>query len=179
MHALPGSVLLTGTVFFAVACGQSTSPTGPTPAPALIATSSSLALPAAGQQVPFKGRFEGSDTVTAPGTITTAATGTGTHLGQFSFTYVRSVPTRTGAAHWVAANADSIDSTAVVVSSILGPVVRTITEDHIITGGTGRFSGAQGSFTVRRTHVLAPSEDGTHVTSGSFEGTITSPGASH
>jgi hypothetical protein len=77
----------------------------------------------------------------------------------------------------VAANGDSIDSTSVVVSSVLGPVVRTNTEDHIITGGTGRFSGAQGSFTVVRTHVLAPSADGTHVTSGSFDGTITSPAA--
>jgi hypothetical protein len=130
--------------------------------------------------VPFKGRFDGSDAVMPPTrTIVTTAAGTATHLGQFSFTHVIALTTRTGSAHWVAANGDSIDSTSVVVSSVLGPVVRTNTEDHIITGGTGRFSGAQGSFTIVRTHVLAPSDDGTHVTSGSFDGTITSPGAAH
>jgi hypothetical protein len=114
---------------------------------------------AAARQVPFKGTFQGSDTV-APPTITTSATGTGTHLGQFSFAHVITFPALTGSSHWVAANGDSIDTTSVVVSSVLGPVVRTNTENHTITGGTGRFSGAQGSFTVVRTHVLAPSDDG-------------------
>ena len=33
------------------------------------------------------------------------------------------------------------------------------------------------SFTVHRTHVVAPSDDGTHVTSGWFKGTMTSPRA--
>ena len=136
-----------------------------------------LAVPAAAQQqVPFKGTFQGSDTVTPPTTIATAATGTGTHLGQFSFTHVLTVNTLTGSAHWVAANGDSIDSTS-VVSAVRGPAVITVTEIHTITGGTGRFSGAQGSFTVHRTHVRAPSDDGTNVTFGWFEGTITSPGS--
>jgi len=39
---------------------------------------------------------------------------------------------------------------------------------------TGRFSGAQGSFTVER---LLNSESG--FTSGSFQGTLTPPGATH
>ena len=135
-----------------------------------------LTVPAAAQQqVPFKGTFQGSDTVTPPATIATAATGTGTHLGQFSFTHELTLSTLTGSAHWVAANGDSIDSTS-VVSAVPGPVVFTITEIHTVTGGTGRFSGAQGSFTVHRTHVRALSDDGTHVTFGWFEGTITSPG---
>jgi hypothetical protein len=86
--------------------------------------------------------------------------------------------TDTGSAQWTAANGDSIYTT-VVGSAIPGDVVFTITEIHTITGGTGRFSGAQGSFTVHRTHIVAPSADGTHVTFGSFEGTITPPGASH
>ena len=42
----------------------------------------------------------------------------------------------------------------------------------VITGGTGRFAGAQGSFTIMRLV-----EQATGDTSGSFEGTITSPGA--
>ena len=138
-----------------------------------------LAVPvAAKDEVPFKGTFQGSDTVTPPVTIATAATGTGTHLGQFSFSHVLRVNTLTGSAHWVAANGDSIDSTS-VVSAVPGPVVFTITEIHTVTGGTGRFSGTQGSFTVHRTHVRALSDDGTHVTFGWFEGTITSPGAAH
>ena len=145
------------------------------PMAAMILTAA-LAVPAAAeQQVPFKGTFQGSDTVTPP-TVAVAATGTGTHLGQFSFTHVFTLNTLTGSAHWVAANGDSIDSTS-VVSVVREPVVITVTEIHTITGGTGRFSGAQGNFTVHRTHVRALSDDGTHVTFGWFEGTITSPGA--
>lgn len=185
-------VALTGSAFLLVGCSQPASLTSPTSVPSstsstsvpssigAFSTASPLAgSPAAQHQVPFKGRFDGSDTITPPATLTTTATGTGTHLGQFSFTHVRTrtVNGFTGSAHWVAANGDSIDSTLSAISSVLGPVVRTVTEIHTITGGTGRFSGTQGSFTVVRTHVLVPSDDGTHVTSGSFEGTITSPGA--
>lgn len=177
-------VVFIGAALMLVGCSQTTSPASPTSVPSSIGasfTSSPLAGSAAAKrQVPFKGTFEGSDTVTPPATVVTAATGTGTHLGHFSFTHVRvrTENTLTGSAHWVAANGDSIDSTS-VVSGVPGPVAVTITEIHTITGGTGRFSGAQGSFTVHRTHVRAPSDDGTHVTFGSFEGTITSPGAAH
>ena len=172
-------VVLTGSAVLLVGCGQTASPTSPTSVRSSIGVSSTSPLavsPAAPRQVPFKGTFDGSDTV-APPTIITRATGTGTHLGQFSFTHVITFPALTGSSQWMAANGDSLETTSVVVSSVLGPVVRTNTENHTITGGTGRFSGAQGSFRVVRTHVLAPSDDGTHVTSGSFEGTITSPGA--
>ena len=143
-----------------------------------------LAIPAAAQQqVPFKGTFQGSDRVPCPPTasICTTATGTGTHLGNFSFKQEVTVGanlTDTGSAHWIAANGDSIDTT-VVGSAVPGPVFFTVTEIHAITGGTGRFSGAQGTFTVHRTHIVAPSADGTHVTFGWFEGTISSPGAAH
>ena len=173
--------VLIGCAFLLVGCSQTTSPTSPTSVPSVGAsfTSSPPAFSAAAHhEVPFKGTFDGSDTVTPP-TITTRATGTGTHLGRFSFAHVITFPALTGSSQWVAANGDSLETTSVVVSSVLGPVVRTNTENHTITGGTGRFSGAQGSFTVVRTHVLAPSDDGTHVTAGSFEGTITSPGAAH
>jgi len=143
-----------------------------------------LATPAAAQtQVPFKGTFQGNDTV-APPTITTSGTGRGTLLGELSFTQVtalNSPTTGAGSAHWVAANGDSIDSTSVVSADFsthaLGYI--TVTEIHTITSGTGRFKGAQGSFTLERTHIVAPSADGTHVTFGSFHGTITSPGADH
>jgi hypothetical protein len=154
---------------------------------ALILTAA-LAIPAAAQtQVPFKGTMQGKDTVSpgpSPTTalLSTTATGTGTHLGKFSFTQDLTLNganlTDTGSAQWIAANGDII-YTMVVGSAIPGDVVFRITEVHTITGGTGRFTGAQGSFTVHRTHVVTPSDDGTHVTFGWFEGTITSPGAAH
>jgi len=58
-----------------------------------------------------------------------------------------------------------------------------VTQTHTITGGTGRFTGAQGSFTVELFHKLEPSGVAggveTHEIFGSFNGTITSPGAAH
>jgi len=147
------------------------------PMAAMILTAA-LAIPAAAQtQVPLKGTFQGNDTV-APPTITTSATGTGTLLGQFSLTDVTTLSSLTGTGHWVAANGDSIDTTF-VAAAIPGDVLFTITEIHTITGGTGRFMGAQGSFTLLRKHVDAPSGDGTHYTWGSFEGSITPPSAAH
>ena len=143
-----------------------------------------LAIPAAAQpQVPFKGAFQGKDAVSPP-TITTTGGGTATHLGEFSFTHVTTLNSQTtgaGSAHWVAANGDTLDSTSLVSADFstraLGYI--TVTEIHTIVNGTGRFSGAQGSFTLERTHIVALSADGTHVTFGSFHGSITSPGAAH
>jgi hypothetical protein len=155
------------------------------PMAAMILTAA-LAVPAAAQQIPFKGTFLGSDTVSGEGpcptTVCTKGRGTGTLLGHFSFIQEATVNfanfTETGSAQWTAANGDII-YTALIGSAIPGDVIFAVTEIHTITGGTGRFSGAQGSFTVHRTHVVAFSDDGTHVTSGWFEGSITSPGAAH
>jgi hypothetical protein len=145
---------------------------------ALILTAA-LAIPAAAQkQVPFKGTFQGKDAVHPP-TITTSGTGLGTHMGEFSLTQETNLSTLNGSAHWVAANGDSIE-TAFISSpdfstEALGYI--TVTETHTITDGTGRFAGAQGSFILERTHLVALSADGTHVTFGSFHGSITAPGA--
>jgi hypothetical protein len=143
-----------------------------------------LAVPAAAQkQVPFKGTLQGQETDTGftPTTVTVATTGTGigTHVGQFSFTQEFTVnfaaATVTGSAHWITANGDSIDTTLVGSGEMTDtPGVFRITEFHTITGGTGRFAGAQGSFIVER---LASAV--TFLTSGSLHGTITSPGAAH
>ena len=93
--------------------------------------------------------------------IRTTATGIGTHLGQFSL--IREITgnlvnfTATGSAHWIAANGDSIYTTIVgqaELSDIPGGFLK-VTEIHTITGGTGRFAGAQGSFTVELFHKLA------------------------
>jgi hypothetical protein len=155
------------------------------PMAAMILTAA-LALPAAAQQqVPFQGTFQGQDTVPCDtGDLCTTATGTGTHLGQFTFTQTVTINpenlTDTGSAQWIADNGDSISTTVVGFAGPSDdPDYLKATERHTITGGTGRFTGAQGSFTVDRLHKSAPSDDGTHLTFGSFRGIITPPGAGH
>ncbi len=151
---------------------------------AALALTGVLALPATAQtQVPFQGTFQGDDTVVPP-TITTAGAGVGTVTGRLSLTDVVTLTSATGGTgtgHWIGANGDSIDSTFVASADFstasLGYV--TVTEMHTVTGGTGRFAGAQGNFLLARTHIVADSADGTHVTFGSFHGTITPPGAAH
>ena len=54
-----------------------------------------------------------------------------------------------------------------------------VTEIHTITGGTGRFAGVQGSFTLTLYHDVVAFSDGTHGTCGSYSGTITLPGAAN
>ncbi|MEO8128612.1 MAG: hypothetical protein ABJF23_32380 [Bryobacteraceae bacterium] len=143
----------------------------------------------------FKGIFQGLDAhdVLPPGAtsvvIRTNATGTGTHLGAFSLR--REVTgslvnfSDAGSAQWIAANRDIIYTTVVgqaELSDLPGGFLK-VTEIHTITGGTGRFTGAQGSFTVELYHKLdASGVTGgveTHDIFGSFHGTITLPGAAH
>ena len=152
---------------------------------AAILLTATLAVPAAAQkQVPFKGSLQGQETDTPQGgpppttlSVDGSATGIATHVGQFSFTYQLTVDlatgTATGSAQLVAANGDIIFTT-ITGSSELTAGIASITEVNTITGGTGRFAGAQGSFTTERLVNLA-----TGFTSGSFHGTITSPGAAH
>jgi hypothetical protein len=144
-----------------------------------------LAVSASAQnQVPFKGAMQGNDTdsnFTANTVlVTTSGTGIGTLVGQFSFTQETTVNfadgTDAGSAHWRAANGDSIDTTIAGSGEPTDPsgVTIRITEIHTVTGGTGRFARARGSFIVER---LANAV--TFFTSGSFHGSITSPGAAH
>jgi hypothetical protein len=146
-----------------------------------------LAVPGAAQnQVPFKGSMQGHENDTPQGgpppttlNVDGNTTGIATHVGQFSFSYQLTVTlasgTSTGSAHLIAANGDSIYTTVAGSSELTAaPGVLSITEINTITGGTGRFAAAQGSFTVERLVNL-----GTGFTSGSFHGTITSPGAAH
>jgi hypothetical protein len=158
------------------------------PMAAMILTAA-LALTAAAQtQVPFKGAFQGNDTVTFP-TLTQSITGIGTLVGQFSSTTVLTLPGGTGSGHWIAANGDSIDTTVVgslepvpmsrcqVVGALPEDSYDKVTQIHTITGGTGRFAGVQGSFTLTLYHDVVPRSDGTHGTCGSYSGTITPPGS--
>ena len=141
-----------------------------------------LARPAAaGEQVPFKGSLEAVVTriPLAPPLVAVLLTGTGnaTHLGAFTFTapHVVNLATRiaTGSYVFTAANGDQVYADFVGHSTRTDqPGVIKIVEVATITGGTGRFAGATGGFTVVR---LYDTIAGT--TAGSFEGTISSPGS--
>jgi hypothetical protein len=154
------------------------------PMAAMLLTVALAVAAAAHKQIPFKGAMQGNNVDSpgpSPGTIvvTTTGTGIGTHLGQFSFTQEITANlaafTDTGSAHWIAANGDSIDTTLTGSAELTDtPGVISISEVHTVSGGTGRFAGAQGSFIVERLSSAV-----TFLTSGSLHGTITSPGATH
>jgi hypothetical protein len=127
----------------------------------------------------FRGSLEGTQSVT-PGqppfaTVDGEATGTATLLGRFTVRFPHTVnfatATGEGTYTFTAANGDML--TAHFTGAAQLGVIVTIVEEAEITGGTGRFAGASGSFTARRQFNQA-----TGVTTGSFEGTISAPGAS-
>ena len=137
---------------------------------------------AAGEQVPFKGSLAGDVTITPLDppflSVLVDATGNATQLGQFTLTIPHIVNPANGTAigsyEFTAANGDTLfaDFTGQATPTAT-PGVLYIEETATITGGTGRFADATGSFTVERlfdTIALT--------TTGSFEGTVSSPGAS-
>ena len=175
-----------------VGCSQPISPTSPTSVPLggpSITSSGGNATSlvgrvAAGKVVPFTGSLEGvvtRRTPLAPPLVSLLIEGTGnaTHLGRFTVenTHVvnTAIRTTTGSYEFTAANGDTLiaDYTAQFSPTADNPRVLSIVETAIITGGTGRFAGATGSFTVERLLDLD-----TQLTTGSFKGTISSPGAS-
>jgi hypothetical protein len=171
-----------------VGCSQPVAPTGPTslsPASPSIASShanaTGVGLLSQGQEVPFKGRWEGAvtaRTLTPPFlSVSFEGTGNATHLGRFTVE-IRIVlnttnRTLTGTYEFTAANGDTLTAGVTGQSPLTAPgVPQTSVETATITGGTGRFASASGNFTAERVVDLA-----TGLTTGSFEGTISSPGA--
>ena len=135
---------------------------------------------AAGEQVPFKGSLEGDvtiDPLTPPFVeVDVDADGNATELGQFEVDIPhvvnRANGTAVGSYEFTAANGDALFADFTGHSTPTEtPGVLYIVETATITGGTGRFAGATGSFTVER---LFDTVAGT--TTGSFDGTISSPG---
>ena len=132
-------------------------------------------LSAASATLPFRGTVETSQTaVYSPPTALVHQEGTGiaTHLGRFEFVndLTLHLPTISGTAQstLTAANGDVLTATMAAqgTPSADGLTLSTV-ESATITGGTGRFAGATGSFILRR--VV---DQLTHLSSGSFEGTI-------
>ena len=131
----------------------------------------------AGDQVPFKGSLEGSADTSGFPSVVVDATGKATQLGQFTFTmpHVVNPVTMTGAGtfEFVSANGDTLFGTETGIAALTGtPNVLFIVETCTITGGTGRFAGATGGFTIERLFNRVSFE-----TAGSFEGDVSSPGA--
>ena len=138
-----------------------------------------LASPvAAAEQVPFKGSLQGLD-IGTPGnppymSVQVTATGNATRLGLFTYTELDTVDTSTrigtGTFVFTAANGDTVFGTISGQATFTPPNVLTIEENAIITGGTGRFAEATGTFTATRLKNTV-----TNVTTASFTGTISSP----
>jgi hypothetical protein len=137
----------------------------------------------AGDLVPFNGRLDGvvTHTLVSPtvDSVLVEADGNATRLGRFTVAapHLVDLPTRTAAGtyEFTAANGDTLSADFTGnASPTATPGVISIVEVATITGGTGSFAGATGSFTVER---LFDRVAGT--TSGHFEGYISSTGASH
>lgn len=141
-----------------------------------------LAAPvAAGEHVPFRGRFEGVSTVIEfnPPIVVAVTNGNGkaTHLGRFSFQHPHTVNLATSQLartfNLVAANGDRIFADfSGQTSPTSTPGIVLVVGTATVTGGTGRFAGARGSFAIQR--LFDPV---TFISVGSFEGTISSTGA--
>jgi hypothetical protein len=137
-------------------------------------------LASAGDQVPFNGTLQGDVTRTPAPPLVLAdinATGNATHLGRFTLDVPHVVDPATriavGSYEFTAANGDVVyaDFTGLATPTDI-PGVLYIEETATITGGTGRFAGANGSFTVERWFDTVAG-----TTSGSFEGTISKHGS--
>jgi hypothetical protein len=124
-------------------------------------------------QLPFHGSIEATETETGSFpvlSVTLTGEGNATHLGKYSaiFTFHLDLRTISGVGSFTltAANGDTLFGDLAGHGTVGNGLVM-ISETGTITGGTGRFAEASGSFVVTRTLVQA-----TGVSSGSFDGTI-------
>jgi hypothetical protein len=188
---LPTAVAIVLVTSMSVGCNQPVGPASPS-LPDSPATQSAGSLAAQRSSdtaaarssaigVPFKGSFEGrltASTPLVPPLISNVneATGTATHLGRFALEIPHIVNTMTrmitGTYEFTAANGDTLVAAFTGQATPTSPGVLSVVETAMITGGTGRFDGVSGSFTIQRVFVVATGE-----ITGSLEGTISSPGS--
>jgi hypothetical protein len=138
---------------------------------------------AAGEQVPFTGSFAGVATITPVNdtlrSVAVDATGTATELGPFTLAIPHYVNLATspwtsfGSYQFVAANGDTLFARFIGKVTPVSVGLSAVEIAHI-TRGTGRFVGASGGFTVER---LVYTLTAPRTTIGSFNGTISFPGA--
>ena len=134
----------------------------------------SVAVSAVAAETPFKGTVsavETGQTVFPIRTITREGTGTATYLGRYTEHVTAQINVltmaATGAATFTAANGDTLSASVVGQATRIGPTTLSIVEVYTITGGTGRFADATGSFTLHSTV-----EQTTGVSTGTLSGTI-------
>jgi hypothetical protein len=145
---------------------------------ALAGTALTTQAKAGEKELPLKGTLQSVETyVVTPPFMSVTATGSGnaTQLGQFTINYEVNVNLETlageGSAQIVAANGDMLYATIAGQATPAGaPDVFNVVEEFTITGGTGRFEHASGSFTLNREVNIT-----TGATSGSFDGSIVVP----
>ena len=166
----------------AAGCSQGlNSPTSPTAAAAVAGASlGQLNVSSNAASLPLRGSFTraSSSTFEPPVTLVISgnATGTSTLLGRFTATSVDRVDTTNntgvGTFDLTAANGDQILATTVgVENSFVPPNISTVTLAATIVGGTGRFAGATGTFTIQLTEVIDFATNSA-TGSGTFEGEI-------
>jgi hypothetical protein len=99
------------------------------------------------------------------------ASGNATGLGAFTLQVPHTVnfatATGTGTFTFIAANGDRLTASFTGQADTSQPIF-SIVENATITGGTGRFAGATGTFTATR--LFDPAAQ---TTTGTFEGTVT------
>jgi hypothetical protein len=134
----------------------------------------STAVSAVAAETPFKGKVttvETSQLVFPILSVNREGTGTATYLGKFTEHATFQVDVRTasatGTATFTAANGDTLTASVVGQGTRTSPTTVSIVEVYTITGGTGRFADATGTFTLRRTL-----DQSTGVSSGTFSGAI-------
>ena len=145
-----------------------------------------VARPAlAAEQVPFKGTWSGSTISATPvdqNVVLVVSSGSGqtTHLGTMvmtspHFTYLDTFAVE-GTQVFTAANGDVLNATisGQFVPNADGNLEATLI--GLITGGTGRFEGASGSYEFRI--IARPAAFGFDSTA-TFNGTISTVGSSH
>ena len=152
---------------------------------ALLLTSALAGPVSAEEGVPFKGRIEGTEDFTFQDRdengidllINGSGGGNATHLGKFAASWDGFIDT-TGAVEtlifrtFVAANGDELWSVGSGEGTVPDPD-QFVTEEQVIIGGTGRFEGATGSFTVERWVFNVGNPGITDLeTVGWFDGTI-------
>jgi hypothetical protein len=126
------------------------------------------------EQVPFRGTFEAIE-YTSGGAFplfvqSLSGKGHATHLGRFTVTSELHINVLTlvgsGVFTLTAANGDTLFGTITGLATVVEGIAY-IQETHTITGGTGRFADATGTFVAGRVLV-----DATGMSASSFDGTI-------
>ena len=129
-------------------------------------------------EIPLKGTVNAVETgvtIFPIRSITREGGGTASYLGKYTEQVVLQINlvtrSSTGTATFTAANGDTLTTTVVGQATLTTtPGVISVVEVYTITGGTGRFANATGTFTLESTAIQA-----TGVSSGTFSGVIDSP----